>query len=278
MAKDPAFLFYTNDFLSGISDLTMEERGQFITLLCLQHQKGRLTEKMISISCGNAAADVIQKFIKDDSGLYYNERLEVEINKRMQHAEKQRQRALTGWEKRRKKSKTNIDATANATALPLVNENENINKDITYSVLKLKEKYKKEKKVHEVICKREKITNIVLLEKIEEFTDELIAQGRKSDYWAEYTKYFNNWLKLQLNKKQSIQKIDLTLTIEERKKDFAANLSKITKPNKLSKAFYKKMIEVVGNKLAFECIAFFVIENEFYKFKENYNKSKGQKL
>jgi len=50
MAKDPAFLFYSSDFLSGITDLTMEERGQYITLLCLQHQKGSLSEKTIRLS------------------------------------------------------------------------------------------------------------------------------------------------------------------------------------------------------------------------------------
>ena len=42
MERDPAFLFYSSDFLSGIADLNMEERGQYITLLCVQHQKGRL--------------------------------------------------------------------------------------------------------------------------------------------------------------------------------------------------------------------------------------------
>src|SRR5690554_351231 len=76
MAKDPAFLLYTKDFLSGVSDLTMEERGQYITLLCLQQQKGHLSEKTIRLSVGNAAADVMAKFRQDSAGLWYNERLE----------------------------------------------------------------------------------------------------------------------------------------------------------------------------------------------------------
>lgn len=124
MAKDPAFLFYTNDFLTGIADLTMEERGQYITLLCLQHQKGHLTNKMIRLCVGNATADVMQKFIKDADGNYYNERLDVEIAKRAEHSVKQRERAIEGWKKR--------NATANATALPLENANENINSIIKY--------------------------------------------------------------------------------------------------------------------------------------------------
>mgnify|MGYP001360618340 CR=1 FL=1 len=80
--KDPAFLFYSSDFISGVQDLTMEERGQYITLLCLQHQKGHLTEKMIRLCCGNAAADVMAKFRQDENGLFFNERLETEREKK----------------------------------------------------------------------------------------------------------------------------------------------------------------------------------------------------
>lgn len=125
MAKDPAFLFYSSDFLTGVSDLTMEERGQYITLLCLQHQKGRLTRKSIGIAVPNATADVLAKFRQDEQGNYYNPRLEIEADKRALHAEKQRQRALDGWEKRRGKNKSGGKATANATALPLEDINEN---------------------------------------------------------------------------------------------------------------------------------------------------------
>ncbi len=77
MAKDPAFLFYASDFLTGVQDLTMEERGQYITLLCIQHQKGRLTNKLIKLTVGTVNDDVLSKFSKDDKGHYYNERLEV---------------------------------------------------------------------------------------------------------------------------------------------------------------------------------------------------------
>ena len=82
MAKDPAVLFYTQDFLTGCTDLTFEERGQYITLLCLQHQKGHLSEKTIRLTLGSVSVDVMSKFLKDEQGCYYNERMEDEINKR----------------------------------------------------------------------------------------------------------------------------------------------------------------------------------------------------
>src|SRR5690349_2486957 len=124
-SKDPAFLFYSSDFITGVQDLTMEERGQYITLLCLSHQKGRLNEKMIALSAGKVSEDVLNKFKKDDDGFYYNIRLEKESAKRKIHTEKQKERALNGWKKRkeedsRQQSGTHSGkATADATALPL---------------------------------------------------------------------------------------------------------------------------------------------------------------
>ena len=103
----------------------MEERGQYITLLCLQHQKGHLSDKIISLAVADAAADVMAKFRHDPAGLWYNVRLDEEIEKRKIHTEKQRERALEGWKKR--KSDTAAQATANAAALPLEDENENTN-------------------------------------------------------------------------------------------------------------------------------------------------------
>lgn len=86
MAKDPAFLFYSSDFLLGVSDLSMEERGQYITLLCIQHQKGELSEKMISLTVGNVSTDVLLKFVQLENGNFKNLRLEEEIKKRREYS------------------------------------------------------------------------------------------------------------------------------------------------------------------------------------------------
>ena len=137
MSKDPAFLFYTNDFYSGIADLTMEERGQYITLMCLQHTKGHLSDKIIKLNVPNVSPDVMDKFEKDDDGLFFNKRLENEIKKRKDHAEKQRQRAKDGWKKRKKDIKINdavASSAANAAALPLVNENRNENRNVSKNI------------------------------------------------------------------------------------------------------------------------------------------------
>ena len=80
MAKDPAVLFYTADFLVGTYGFSMQERGEYITLLCLQHQQGHLSEDTVrSIA---SSASVIDKFLRDPHGRYYNERLDEEKIKR----------------------------------------------------------------------------------------------------------------------------------------------------------------------------------------------------
>ncbi len=105
MAKDPAFLFYSNDFISGVSDLTMEERGQYITLLCIQHQKGHLSEKTIRLMVGSISVDVLRKFEVDEHGCYYNKRLESEAEKRNKFALSRLENGKLGGRPRSTKTK-----------------------------------------------------------------------------------------------------------------------------------------------------------------------------
>lgn len=52
MAKDPAFLFYSKDWLEGTAEMHPSEKGVYIDLLCHQHQKGDLpasTERLARI-------------------------------------------------------------------------------------------------------------------------------------------------------------------------------------------------------------------------------------
>lgn len=140
--KDPAFLFYSNDFLSGTMLMSNEEVGIYIKLLCLQHQQGHLEEKdMLSIG---ATKRVFSKFIKDDKGYYYNERLEYEANKRKAYSESRKNN--------RKKKETyeeDMKNICNSYEEHMENENININKNIIKSNSKKDSKGKKEEeKIH----------------------------------------------------------------------------------------------------------------------------------
>jgi hypothetical protein len=134
--KDPAVLFYTSDFLTGVADLTMEERGQYITLLCMQHQKGHLSEKAVQINVGKISDDVLKKFKKDKQGFLYQKRMDEETEKRKKHCEKQRENVMKRWNKKKEGVLPNTN-DGNTTVIPLEdgndNENININKPIKVS-------------------------------------------------------------------------------------------------------------------------------------------------
>ena len=126
MSKDPAFLFYSSDFLTGTLLMSMEQKGKFITLLCIQHQKGHMIEKDMLQICGTYDEDIFSKFKKDNDGKFYNERLKEEIEKRKAYSESRRNN-LKKKEDMIDISKTYVQHMENE------NENENVikNKKVT---------------------------------------------------------------------------------------------------------------------------------------------------
>jgi uncharacterized protein YdaU (DUF1376 family) len=86
MAKDPAFLFYPNDWLGGTLGMTLEQKGAYIELLMLQFNRGHMTKDMIGHVLGQEGGRIFgqikNKFQIDENGDYFNARLEEEQNKR----------------------------------------------------------------------------------------------------------------------------------------------------------------------------------------------------
>lgn len=127
--KDPAVLFYTSDFLVGCMGLTMEERGQYITLLCLQHQKGHLTQKEIELAVGKCSPDVLDKFEVDEHGRYYNEIMEESAKQREAFVESRRKSIRARWDNKRTSHEDTYKDTYEDTYV-IRGENENINENI----------------------------------------------------------------------------------------------------------------------------------------------------
>lgn len=122
--KDPAVLFYTSDFLAGVSLMSMKERGQYITLLCLQRERGHLSLKDMEKAVGKISGEVKSKFEKDDDGLFFNDRMEEEIKKRDAHSQKQRENVQKRWNKPKYTSGTQFgNTTVSTMVLPLGNGN-----------------------------------------------------------------------------------------------------------------------------------------------------------
>ena len=128
--KDPAFLFYTQDFYVGTAFLTHAQVGKYIRLICAQHQHGRLTEEKITHICGDLDRNVLDKFQKDEEGNYYNVRLEAEIEKRKKFSDSRRGNIKKRWEKNTSEIQVNntsntLEYTSGDTSV-IHMENENI--------------------------------------------------------------------------------------------------------------------------------------------------------
>jgi hypothetical protein len=165
--KDPAFLFYPADFLAGVSDLTPEERGHYITMLCLQHVKGNLTEKTIRLSVGLVSDDVMKKFKKDSDGNYYNERLSIEIEKRVKFTESRRKNGKLGG---RPSEKNNLKETTS-----LDNNNLVVNSSLNY-----------EEPIYNLPINRNINRNIDLIEEENESENDSFDPFLPASKWIEF--------------------------------------------------------------------------------------------
>ena len=124
MSKDPSFLFYSSDFLTGTMLMTNEQVGKYIRLICLQHQKGHLSEKDMLNICNSHDEDIWLKFVQDKQGKYYNVRCEEEINRRRKYSQSRSNNRKSG--SKNKKDMKNISKSY-VKHMENENENENIN-------------------------------------------------------------------------------------------------------------------------------------------------------
>lgn len=129
MAKDPAVLFYTSDFLSGTFTMDNEQVGKYIRLLCLQHQKGKLSEKDMLSICKAYDSEIWDKFKVEDS-LYYNDRMLNETVRRQKFSESRRNNAKSP--KKESTSEAYAEHMETETENRTITINENINIDFEW--------------------------------------------------------------------------------------------------------------------------------------------------
>jgi uncharacterized protein YdaU (DUF1376 family) len=128
MAKDPAFLFYPNDYMGGTIGMTFEEKGAYMDLLILQFNNGPFTvhqaKKTLNGSFEHIWPEISPKFVHDGHR-YFNMRLEEEKIKRSSFIEMQSGRGKKAADKR-----WNKDAQAMHKQCTSNNIIENENRDI----------------------------------------------------------------------------------------------------------------------------------------------------
>jgi len=94
MGKDPAFLFYPNDYIGGTMGMSFEEKGAYMELLMMQFNRGHMSLQMIGQTVGKLWDTIQDKFLQDEKGFWYNKRLEDEQNKRKAFTESRRNNKL----------------------------------------------------------------------------------------------------------------------------------------------------------------------------------------
>lgn len=107
--------------------MTDEQVGVYIRMLCAQHQHGgRIDTNVLRSYCNRITNGdtVFSKFVHDESGSY-NERLEIEMEKRREKSAKAAESVKKRWEK----SKNQNTYERNTNVIRSENENENRNEN-----------------------------------------------------------------------------------------------------------------------------------------------------
>jgi hypothetical protein len=124
MAKDPAFLFYYQDFLVGVDHMSLDQIGAYIICLCHQAHRGSIRpEHMLDICKTHDNLQIVRdKFKVDENGEYFNVRLREAMVKRLKFTESRRQNRLK-----------HMSNTSNSSVEHMENENENISNKLLAS-------------------------------------------------------------------------------------------------------------------------------------------------
>lgn len=89
--KSPAVNFYTSDFLTGTTFMSNQQVGAYIRLLSYQHQLGHLTEEIVNKVLYDLSDEkkheILDKFLIDKNGKYFNKRMEEETIKKRKYSE-----------------------------------------------------------------------------------------------------------------------------------------------------------------------------------------------
>ncbi len=110
--------------------MTNEQIGCYVRLLCIQHQKGKLTEREILQICGSRDEDIFAKFVLQPDGTYINTRLEIESKRRKDYAESRRKNISKRYEKNMKNTSTTyVEHMETETETETETENKTENKD-----------------------------------------------------------------------------------------------------------------------------------------------------
>jgi hypothetical protein len=128
--RAPAFPLYADDFIGGTVDLSQEEVGAYIRLLCYQWNRGSIPVDpavQVRLAGGCVSVAVLAKFSAGENGQLRNLRLESVRSQKDKFIELQREKGRLSAEKRRleqnrfNRGSTEVQPDAQPDAQPKVN-------------------------------------------------------------------------------------------------------------------------------------------------------------
>jgi uncharacterized protein YdaU (DUF1376 family) len=126
MAKDPAILFYTSDFLTGTMIMSHEQVGIYIRLICFLHQHGgEMTLDAFNAFIGTHEI-IRSKFRVTEDGMVYHHRLTQEMAKRSKKSSSLSDNAKKRWSNMQLHNKSIEKASCLHMPIENANEDENV--------------------------------------------------------------------------------------------------------------------------------------------------------
>jgi len=206
MSKDPAFLFYPNDWIGGTMGMSLEDKGAYMEILMMQFNVGHMTSHMIGQVVGQKWDNIKHKFRMDSEGKFFNERLELEKDKRKKFT-KSRHNNISG-NNQHKKTNNKLGHMDGHTTSHMENENENVNEDINTIIFKGKKYLESDfnglpENYHQAIIeqfkiqKQKTITNDMINPMWKSFKLQTLTGMTYYNNEHEVYRHFTNWIKTQ---------------------------------------------------------------------------------
>ena len=167
MSKDPAFLFYPNDWLGGTMGMNFDSQGAYLTLLILQFNKGEFNEQQAMNTVGKERWIELKGKFETDGLLFWNIRLKIEHEKRKKFSQHQRDNVNKRYQK---------DTKPPTKLLPLENEDENRNENKSLIEIKIEEFYNFRKELKKPILDSSKESFIKKLTKLSNGNDQVAIE------------------------------------------------------------------------------------------------------
>lgn len=204
--KDPAFLFYPNDYIGGTMGMTFEEKGAYVELLMAQFNRGHMTKDMIGQVLGHKFGqiwEVVQhKFIQDSEGRYYNVRLEEEQKKRKAFVDS-RKKNIKGTNQYTKNKETKQGHMDGHMTSHMEDENKYTNyNSINNNIQYVENIYRRLILGEKIKMSYEKFTSLIT-----EFITTQELQEKKYFDEKDYKNHFFNWMKIKIKDAKNHDKL-----------------------------------------------------------------------